>query len=103
MLFSGEQRVQNDVAVLRVDTDRYGRTVAYVLIKPAGAAEWFSVGKGMIQNGWAVNRAEQYAKGQWVGMVNSYSHLQAEAKLAKRGVWADPEFVDPAEFRKTQR
>lgn len=73
-----------------VDTDRYGRAVARVSCAgtDANAAQ---VQAGMA---WVFDR---YAKDQ------ELYRLQDEARVARRGLWVDPEPVPPWEFRRHKK
>lgn len=72
----------------RVDTDRYGRTVANVDCRgqDAGAAQ--------VRGGWAMVY-RQYAKGR-----GDLVRLEEAARSGRAGLWADPAPVPPWEFRR---
>jgi len=80
------------VQLRTVDRDRYGRTVAELFLGNQ------SVGMTMVKDGMAVVYP-QYLNGC---PANKAQYLQAEAtaKQARRGVWSDPKFVMPWDFRK---
>ena len=75
------------VTVKIMDHDRYGRTVGQVILPDgkdlnrelvrAGLAWWY----------------QKYSTDQTLGQ------LEAEARAAKRGLWADPHAIPPWEFR----
>jgi len=77
------------VTVQPVTTDRYGRTVAHILV------DGMNVNREMVRTG----DAWVYRK-----YLKEYSllDLEAEARDAKRGLWRLPEFqrVPPWEWRK---
>lgn len=68
-------------------TDRYGRTIAMVI------ADERSVNVAMVREGLAWHYRE-YSKD------DELAKAEAEAKAAKRGLWADEMPVAPWEFRK---
>lgn len=69
-------------------TDRYGRTLAEVIL-PDGR----NLGEEIIKNGW----------GWWFIRYDKddepLKQMEAEARAAKRGLWADPHPLPPWEFR----
>jgi micrococcal nuclease len=73
-----------------VDQDRYGRTVAFVKVGDT------LLNEELVRQGLAWVYA-QYCKrpvcGEWV-------RLEAGARKAKRGLWADPQAIPPWEFRR---
>ncbi len=75
------------VTVQALDRDRYGRTVAEVLL-PDGR----SLNRELVRAGlaWMYRR---YTNDQ------SLSDLEEEARVARRGLWADPHAVPPWEWR----
>ena len=80
------------VKVRVINRDRYGRTVAEIFTGDQ------PVGLTMVRDGMAVVYP-QYINNC---AVNKSQYLQAEAsaKQAQRGVWSDPKFVMPWEFRR---
>jgi endonuclease YncB( thermonuclease family) len=81
----------NPVTVRPIELDRYGRTVAEVIL-PDGR----SLNHEMVRNGmaWWYRR---YAPAD-----SALASLEAEAKAAKRGLWAQAGAVPPWEWRKGQ-
>ncbi len=75
------------VTVLVVDRDRYGRTVGVVLLPDGRSLNHELVRAGLA---WMYRR---YTSDQ------SLSDLEEEARVARRGLWADPEPVPPWEWR----
>lgn len=76
-----------DVACERVDTDRYGRTVARC------SAGGLDLGALMVADGWAWDYA-QYSRG-------AYAEQQASAEAAGRGLWAGGAVCElPSDWRR---
>ncbi len=75
------------VTVQAVDRDRYGRTVGVVLL-PDGR----SLNHELVKAGFAWTY-RRYTNDQ------SLSDLEEEARVAGRGLWADPHAVPPWEWR----
>jgi endonuclease YncB( thermonuclease family) len=78
---------QKDVTVTVVDTDRYGRMVGKV---KRGDLD---VNLALVKGGWCW-RYTTYDK------KSEYAAAQAEARAARRGLWADSEPIPPWEFRR---
>ncbi len=88
--FTEDLCLRTMVTVVETDTDKYGRTVAIVLLPEkrilnhelvvAGLAWWY----------------EQYAPKDKALQI-----LHTDAKSNKRGLWADPNPIPPWEFRHT--
>jgi endonuclease YncB( thermonuclease family) len=80
------------LTVQPVTTDRYGRTVAHILVSG------LNVSREMVRTGnaWVYR---QYLKDE------SLLEVEADAKRANRGLWGLPEFqrVPPWEWRKKKR
>jgi endonuclease YncB( thermonuclease family) len=74
-----------NVSCEEMDTDRYGRTVATCSVN------------GEDLNRWLVSQGHALAYRQYGG--DAYDAVEAEAKTAKRGVWAGP-FTPPWDWRK---
>ncbi|WP_414643572.1 thermonuclease family protein [Brevundimonas sp.] len=70
-----------------LDTDRYGRTVARCLSGGRDIAQF------MVAEGWAT-AYRRYSM--------DYVGAEAEARAARRGVWAG-EFVQPEDYRRERR
>ena len=77
-----------DVTIQVKDTDKYGRTVADVILPDGRSLNRELVAAGLA---WWYRK---YSKDESLGQ------LEAEAKTAKRGLWADPEPVPPWEWRR---
>ncbi len=75
------------VTVQAVDRDRYGRTVGVVLLPDGRSLNHELVRAGLA---WMYRR---YTNDQ------SLSDLEEEARVARRGLWADPDAVPPREWR----
>ncbi len=75
------------VTVQPVDHDRYGRTVGVVLLPDGRSLNHELVRAGLA---WMYRR---YTNDQ------SLSDLEEEARVARRGLWADPHAVPPWEWR----
>jgi len=78
-----------DVTLLTHGLDKYGRTLADVLL-PDGA----NVNHSMVRDGWCW----WYRKYEPGDMV--LEGLEQEAREAKKGLWADLQPVPPWEWRK---
>ena len=72
-----------------VNHDRYGRTVARCLV------EGRDLGAEMVRLGWAVD-FPRYSEG-------FYREQERDARKARRGVWADGEFMPPVTWRRRHR
>ncbi len=75
------------VTVQVLDRDRYGRTVGVVLLPDGRSLNHELVRAGLA---WMYRR---YTNDQ------SLSDLEEEARVARRGLWADPHAVPPWEWR----
>ncbi len=80
------------IRVDRVDTDRYGRTVADVY-----TADGAHLNAALLEAGYAW-WYERYAPDR-----RAFEDLEAAAREAKRGLWADPDAVPPWEYRDRHR
>ena len=67
----------------QVDVDRYGRTVALCAV--AGV----DLSLAMLRAGWAVAWC-YYLRRQRPGLLPAFLRAEAEAKAARRGLWARP-------------
>ena len=76
------------VTVSEVDKDRYGRTVAEVILPDGRSLNREMVGRGMA---WWYR---EYAPAD-----RELAELEAEAKAAKRGLWSQPGAVPPWDWR----
>jgi endonuclease YncB( thermonuclease family) len=76
------------VKVQRRDTDRYGRTVAEVILPDGRSLNQEVVRQGMA---WWYRRYAPHDP--------TLSRLEAEARAAKRGLWSQPNPVPPWEWR----
>jgi endonuclease YncB( thermonuclease family) len=81
------------VEVHRMDTDRYGRTVALVSVDKQ------LLNKELVKAGlaWVYDR---YCSEP---ICESWGNFQLRAKIDKRGLWADPNPIPPWEFRRKKR
>lgn len=90
--FTGDLAFGQTVAVKIHDTDRYGRTVAEIIL-PDGR----NLNHELVRAGFAW-WYQQYARNE-----NALAALQQQARAARKGVWADPHAVAPWEWRRTSR
>ncbi len=79
------------VTVQFVDRDRYGRTVGVVLLPDGRSLNHELVRAGLA---WMYRR---YTNDQ------SLSDLEEQARVARRGLWADPHAVAPWEWRRMRK
>jgi len=81
------------VEVHRMDTDRYGRTVALVSVDKQ------LLNKELVRAGlaWVYDR---YCSEP---ICESWRNFQLRARMDKRGLWADSERIPPWEFRRKKR
>jgi micrococcal nuclease len=89
---TGDLVFQRDVTVVVHTTDRYGRLVGEVLL-PDGR----SLNQELVKAGMA------WWYRQYAPHDTTLAQLEAEARTAKRGLWADANPVPPWEWRKGQR
>jgi len=85
--FTSKLAFGNTVTVQVVDRDRYGRTVGVVLLPDGRSLNHELVREGLA---WMYRR---YTNDQ------SLNDLEEEARVAQRGLWADPHAVPPWEWR----
>ncbi|CAN5266273.1 thermonuclease family protein [soil metagenome] len=85
---TGDLAAGKIVTVRPKDKDRYGRTVAEIIL-PDGT----SLNRALVREGMAWHFV-RYAKND-----QELAKLEAEARTAKRGLWADKEPVAPWEWR----
>ena len=90
--FTSDFVFQRDVMVVVQTTDRYGRLVGEVLLPDGRSLNQELVRAGMA---WWYR---QYAQND-----TTLAQLEAEARAAQRGLWADAHPVPPWEWRKGQR
>jgi micrococcal nuclease len=90
--FASSLAFGNVVTVRVKDRDRFGRVVADVIL-PDGR----NLNQELVRTGfaWWLRR---YAPND-----STLAELEAEARAAKRGLWADPKPVPPWEWRATKR
>ena len=86
--FTGDLAFGKTVTLRVHDVDRYGRQVAEIIL-PDGR----NLNHEIVRAGFAWYR--QYARHD-----TELERLEAEAKTAKRGLWADKDPMPPWEFRK---
>ncbi len=80
------------VAVNVMDQDRYGRTVAEVILPD-----------GRVLNHELVKAGLAWWYRRYAPEDGTLAQLEANAKAAKRGLWAEPNPVPPWEWRKRER
>jgi micrococcal nuclease len=90
--FTSDLVFQHDVTVVVQSTGRYGRLVGEVLLPDGRSLNQELVKAGMA---WWY---QQYAPNDI-----TLAQLEAEARTAKRGLWADAHPIPPWEWRKGQR
>jgi endonuclease YncB( thermonuclease family) len=81
-----------DVTVLPLDTDRYGRTIGEVFL-----SDGTSLNKALVSMGYA------WWYQRYAPRDAELAALEAEARRARRGLWADANPAPPWEWRKAQR
>jgi micrococcal nuclease len=88
--FTSKMVYRKVVEVHRMDTDRYGRTVALVSVDKQ------LLNKELVKAGlaWVYDR---YCSEP---ICESWRNFQLRAKIDKRGLWADPDRIPPWEFRR---
>ncbi len=89
--FTSEMVFGKDVTLHVTDTDRYGRTVADVILPDGRSLNRELVGAGLA---WWYRK---YSKDESLGK------LEADARAARRGLWANPDPVPPWCWRKRQK
>ena len=89
--FTGDLAFQQTVTVMIRDTDRYGRLVGEVLLPDGRSLNQELVKAGMA---WWYR---PYAPND-----TTLAQLEAEARTAKRGLWADAHPVPPWQWRKAK-
>jgi micrococcal nuclease len=89
--FTSKAAFGKDVRAVVKDVDRYGRTVAVVLIGNT------NLNQSLVKNGYAW-WYRQYAPND-----NALKQLEFEARTAKRGLWADKSPIPPWDWRKGAR
>jgi micrococcal nuclease len=89
---TGDLVFQQTVTIIIRDTDRYGRVVGEVLL-PDGR----SLNQELVKAGMA------WWYRQYTPHDTTLAQLEAEARAAKRGLWADAHPVPPWQWRKGER
>ena len=91
--FTSKMVFRKVVEVHRMDTDRYGRTVALVSVDKQ------LLNKELVKAGlaWVYDR---YCSEP---ICESWRNFQLRAKMDKPGLWADPDPIPPWEFRRKKR
>jgi micrococcal nuclease len=80
-----------EVTLQTYGKDKYGRTIADVLL-----LDGTNVNHTLVEDGWCW-WYRKYAPGDTV-----LEALEAEARVAKKGLWADPQPVPPWEWRRRE-
>ena len=88
------------VIVLRVETDRYGRTVAELFVPVVDREEDIHLNSQMTLDGFAYHY-EQYSDS--CPNQDAIARGEAMAKAARAGVWMDPNAVKPWEYRQQSK
>jgi endonuclease YncB( thermonuclease family) len=88
--FLADMIFQKEVTVREMDLDRYGRTIGIVII------DRLNVNEALLKAGlaWHYKRYDQNP--QW-------AEFEHEARLAKRGLWSQANYIAPWDFRSAQR
>lgn len=81
-----------DVTVKPVETDRYGRTVAIVLLPSGEDLNTILLREGMA---WVYQKFCKHSE-----ICGSYRQLEHQAKSEKRGLWKDANPIAPWEWRR---
>ena len=89
--FTSELVFGQVVKVVPRETDRYGRTVADVILVD-----------GRILNHELVRAGLAWRYGKYAPDIGTLAELEAAARDAKRGLWSQPNPVPPWEWRKTK-
>ncbi len=92
--FLADQVAGQNVKLLCYETDRYGRHICDVPLKDGGSLT--TVNQALVLAGMAW--ANQQAGGKYL-RDKSLLSLQAQAKVAKRGIWAEPNPTPPWVWR----
>lgn len=91
--FAAGMTLRKVVTIITMDTDRYGRTVALV------EADGESVNRALV----AAGLAWVYPQYCTQDFCADWLEAEAEAREAKRGLWAHPKPVPPWEWRRERR
>jgi endonuclease YncB( thermonuclease family) len=78
-----------EVQVVATSEDRFGRTIGTVMLGQT------NINEKMVQTGWAWHFEAS-------GRDARLAQLESEARLAKKGLWADPNPIAPWEYRLRQ-
>jgi endonuclease YncB( thermonuclease family) len=89
--FTGSKTFEREVTVKLRDVDRYGRTVAEIRL-PDGR----SLNRELVRAGLAWHYLRYSSSVELAA-------LEADARRARRGLWADPHPVPPWEFRRNEK
>ena len=85
-----------DVTVIYDKTDQYGRLVGKILFKGT------DINLEQVKAGMAWHYKE-FEREQSPEERESYARAQSEARNARRGLWADPNPIEPGEFRRDEK
>lgn len=88
------------VKIKVLNIDRYGRIVAMVFIK-SRLFFWKNVNLELVKLGMASVFRSNYTS--FGGMENKFNQEEAKAKKKKIGIWSDPKFISPQEYKKGVR
>jgi endonuclease YncB( thermonuclease family) len=91
--FTSDMVFGKTVEVNRIDTDRYGRTVALV------AADERLLNEELVKAG----LAWVYDRYCYKSICDSWKNFQLRAKLDKRGLWGDSGEIPPWEYRRQKK
>lgn len=89
-LFTKSMAYGKTVSLLRMDQDRYGRTVGVITV------DGISLNEALVTAGYAWHY-RQFSRD------SKLDALELEARLKRKGLWADPNPTPPWEFRKKKK
>lgn len=103
--FASDLVFGKDVRVEVIDTDRYGRSVAFVRTGPPPSelgrtGEGITLNERLVESGFAWHYP-QYCKRQ--PLCGQLAALEKEARTKKLGLWADPDPTPPWQWRKDKK
>ena len=90
----------NKVFVYEIEKDRYGRSVAELFSQIPGQKEELFINAEMLKAGMAFHY-KQYSKN--CHNYDSFEPSEEIARSQKLGVWRDPNFLRPWDYRKANR
>ena len=91
--FTSDMVFGKTVEVNRIDTDRYGRTVAFVVVDD------HLLNEELVMAG----LAWVYDRYCYESICDNWKNFQLRARLDKRGLWGDAGEIPPWEFRRQRK